>query len=145
MAGTGAVEAIARHIIGLGPNIRLLACALALAVGACGGGSGPASSYAELAAQAAQMQATATALGIDTPCQADASCSALVFAGVCFDFYAPLSLSSPNADRAVSLANEQHQLMEAAMRAPDFIVPPCVAPPYYRPAAACVQAQCTLR
>lgn len=125
--------------------LRTIMYAFGLALLACGGGSDAATSYAELSAQARQIQASATALGIDTPCDADASCSALVFSGVCFELYAPLSLSSPNADRAVSLASEQRRIMNAAMRAPDFVVPPCVAPPYYRPAAACVQAQCTLR
>lgn len=125
--------------------MKALACALALAVVACGGGSEAATGYAELSAEARQVQAAATALGVDTPCNADASCSALVFTGVCFDLYAPLSLASPNVDRAVALANQQRQLMDAAMRAPDFVVPPCVAPPYYRPAPVCVQSQCTLR
>jgi hypothetical protein len=124
--------------------MHLLACALAVEVVACGAASA-APSYAELSAEARQIEATATALGIDTPCQADASCSALVFTGLCSAFYAPLSLSSPNVDRALSLANEQRQLMEAAMKAPDFVAPPCAPPPYYRPAAVCVQAKCTLR
>ena len=123
-------------------HIPAVAYVLALAVVACGGSdSGP--SYAELYAEAHRIEIQATALGIDTPCEADASCSVLVFAGVCSDLYAPLSLASSNADRAVSLSTEQRRLMEAAMRA----FPPstsCAAPPN-RPAALCVQAQCTLR
>ncbi len=127
-------------------HIPAIAYVLALAVVACGGSdSGP--SYAELYAEAHRIEIQATALGIDTPCQADANCSALVFVGVCFDKYAPLSLSSPNADRAVSLASEQRRLMEVAMRAPDSPrqVTSCAAPPPGRPAALCVQSQCTLR
>jgi hypothetical protein len=123
----------------------LLGCAVALAAVGCGSGSDAVAGYAELAAQARAVQAEASALGVDTPCTADASCSALVFTGPCFNWYAPLSLASPNVDRAVALAAQQRQLMEDAMRAPDFVVPPCVPPPYYQPAPACVQAQCTLR
>lgn len=118
---------------------------LALALVACGGGSGGASSFAELSAQARQLEATATSLEIATPCQVDANCSMLVFTGVCSESYAPLSLASPNADRAIRLAAEQSELMNAATRAPDFIPPPCAAPVSGRPAAACIQPQCTLR
>jgi hypothetical protein len=112
---------------------------------ACGGGSQASAGYTELAAQARDVQAEASALDADTPCTADSTCSALVFTGPCFDWYAPLSTASPNLDRALALAAQQRQLMTAAMRAPDFIAPPCVPPPYYIPVPACVQAQCTLR
>lgn len=128
-------------------DLRPMAYMFALAVGACGGGSDAEPSYAELSLAPRQLEAEARALASDTPCQADANCSALVFVGVCFNEYAPLSLSSPHADRAVSLANEQRRLMEVAMRAPDSPrqVTSCAAPPPDRPAALCVQAQCTLR
>jgi hypothetical protein len=123
-------------------HISAIAYPLAVVAVACGGSdAGP--SYADLSAQAREFEIQATALEIDTPCAADANCSALVFTGACADVYAPLSLSSPNADRAVALANEQRRLIEAAMRA----FPPSVScpPPPDRPAALCVQAQCTLR
>jgi hypothetical protein len=125
--------------------MQLLGCALAFALLAGGGGSDAVAGYAELAAQARDAQDEASSLGADTPCTADSNCSALVFTGPCFDWYAPLSLASPDVDRARALAAQQRQLMTAAMRAPDFIAPPCVPPPYYTPVPACVEAQCTLR
>jgi hypothetical protein len=140
----GASHRFPSHFLGAS-KIRHLAGALALPLGGCGGGSDAASSYAELSAQARQLQATATTLAIDTPCQHDVSCSVLVFAGACSDLYAPLSLASPNANQALLLSGEQRKLIDAAVKAPDFVVPPCAPPPPSRPAAGCVEAQCALR
>lgn len=125
---------------------RVLCALAALMLAACGGGAAEPATFQSLITAAGDAERSAVTLAADLSCTVDADCSALVFEGVCGPHAAPLSLRSASAPQAIAQAAEQNRLVELAIRAPDFIVPPCAPPaPGGLGVPVCVQRQCAFR